>query len=98
MRRQRVRFSCGQYAALAGLDWLFRRVGVQNLGRSGQYHFAHHHRWLEQEDRSAKANRWHVTATARVANNGMEWNERHTSLAAWGKPPTCVEPVTGELA
>ncbi len=38
-----------------------------------------------------------VTATARVANSGMEWNDRHTSLTAWGKPPTCIDPVTGEL-
>jgi hypothetical protein len=39
-----------------------------------------------------------VTATARVANSGMEWNDRRTSLTSWGKPPTCIEPVTGELA
>ena len=45
----------------------------------------------------AEADRLLVTATARVANSGMEWNEGRTSLAAWGKPPTCIEPVTGEL-
>jgi len=38
-----------------------------------------------------------VTATARVANSGMEWNEQRTSLTVWGKPPTCIEPATGEL-
>jgi hypothetical protein len=38
-----------------------------------------------------------VTATARVANSGMEWNDRRTSLTAWGKAPTCIEPVTGQL-
>ncbi|MGO9202947.1 MAG: hypothetical protein ACLQM8_20705 [Limisphaerales bacterium] len=27
----------------------------------------------------------------------MEWNERRTSLTSWGKPPACIEPVTGEL-
>jgi hypothetical protein len=45
----------------------------------------------------ADADRLLVTATARVANSGMEWNERRTSLTVWGKPPTCIEPVTGEL-
>ncbi len=45
----------------------------------------------------ADADRLLVTATARVANSGMEWNDRRTSLTAWGKPPTCIEPVTGEL-
>ena len=38
-----------------------------------------------------------VTATARVANSGMELNNRRTSLTVRGKPPMCIEPVTGEL-
>jgi hypothetical protein len=45
----------------------------------------------------AEADRLLVTATARVANSGMEWNDRRTSLTVWGKAPTCIEPVTGEL-
>jgi len=38
-----------------------------------------------------------VNPTAPVANSGMEWNDRRTSLTGWGKPPTSIEPVTGEL-
>ena len=45
----------------------------------------------------ADADRLLVTATARGTNSGMEWNDRRTSLTAWGRPPTCIEPVTGEL-
>jgi hypothetical protein len=38
-----------------------------------------------------------LTAGARVANTGMEWNPRHTSLAQWGGAPTLIEPVTGRV-
>lgn len=36
-----------------------------------------------------------LAAGARVANTGMEWNERRTSLVKWGGQPTLIEPVTG---
>ncbi len=45
----------------------------------------------------ADATRLLLTTTARVANSGMEWNTRRNSLTAWGKAPTCIEPVTGQV-
>lgn len=36
-----------------------------------------------------------LTASARTANTGMEWNADRTTLENWGKAPTCIEPVTG---
>jgi hypothetical protein len=36
-----------------------------------------------------------ATATARVADSGMEWKNRGTSLTVWGKPPTCIPRRTG---
>ena len=38
-----------------------------------------------------------LTTTARVANSDMAWNAKRTSLTSWGKAPTCIEPVTGQL-
>lgn len=38
-----------------------------------------------------------LTASARVANSGMVWNEKRTSLTDWGKAPTVIEPVSGEV-
>lgn len=36
-----------------------------------------------------------LTATARVANTGMVWNENRTTLETWGKAPARIEPVLG---
>jgi len=36
-----------------------------------------------------------LTATARSANTGMEWNDKRTSLLNWGAAPTLIEPVKG---
>jgi hypothetical protein len=44
----------------------------------------------------ADASQLWLTATARVAHSGMEWNGQRTSLTAWGKAPTRIEPVTGQ--
>lgn len=38
-----------------------------------------------------------LTATARVANSGMEWNAKRTSLTKWGAAPTLIEPATGKV-
>jgi hypothetical protein len=38
-----------------------------------------------------------LTVTARVANTGMRWNEKRTSLESWGTEPACIEVVTGKL-
>jgi hypothetical protein len=38
-----------------------------------------------------------LTATARVANSGMQWNEGRTALEQWGKGPACIENVTGSI-
>jgi hypothetical protein len=45
----------------------------------------------------ASAARLLLTTTARVANSGLEWNGKRTSLIAWGKAPTRIEAVTGQL-
>jgi len=45
----------------------------------------------------ATARRLLLTATARVANTGMTWNAKRTSLEAWGQPPVCIETVQGRL-
>ena len=39
-----------------------------------------------------------LTATARTANTGMQWNEKRTSLEDWGTAPRLIEPVTGVVA
>lgn len=38
-----------------------------------------------------------LTATAKVANSAMRWNDKRTSLDDWGKPPACIEPVRGTI-
>lgn len=45
----------------------------------------------------ARSARMLLTATARVANSDMEWNEKRTSLAKWGGAPTLIEPVRGRV-
>ncbi len=45
----------------------------------------------------SRASRLLLTATARVANTGQQWDARRRSLDAWGKPPACIEPVRGTL-
>ncbi|MBM3859519.1 MAG: hypothetical protein FJ395_07715 [Verrucomicrobia bacterium] len=45
----------------------------------------------------AAASRLLLTVGARVANTGMVWNEKHTSLDKWGTAPTRIEPVTGTI-
>jgi hypothetical protein len=44
----------------------------------------------------AKASRLLLTATARVANTGMTWNEKRNSTEKWGTAPATIEPVKGE--
>lgn len=45
----------------------------------------------------ARADRLLLTAGARVANTGMEWNNTRTSLKDWGKPPVTAEPVRARV-
>ncbi len=45
----------------------------------------------------AQSSRMLLTASARVANSGMEWNRSHTELKQWGGSPTLIEPVTGRI-
>lgn len=45
----------------------------------------------------ARSNRMLLTAGARVANTGMEWNEARTALKQWGAAPSLIETVTGRL-
>lgn len=45
----------------------------------------------------AQSSRLLLTATARVGNSGMRWNDKHTSLDAWGSVPPVIEPVTGAV-
>ena len=46
----------------------------------------------------ATAARLLLTVGARVANTGMIWNEKRTSLDKWGNAPTRIEPVTGAVS
>jgi hypothetical protein len=45
----------------------------------------------------AKAQRLLLTTGARVANEGMKWNEDRKSLASVGTGPVMIEPVTGAV-
>jgi hypothetical protein len=45
----------------------------------------------------AAASRLLLTVGARVANTGMVWNDKRTSLDKWGTVPTRIEPVTGKI-
>ena len=38
-----------------------------------------------------------LSASARAANTGMQWNAKRTSLTDWGAAPTVIEPVTGTV-
>lgn len=45
----------------------------------------------------AASRRMLLAAGARVATTGMRWADDRHSLAEWGKPPMCIEPVTGRV-
>lgn len=45
----------------------------------------------------SRSGRLLITATARVANAGMQWNTKRTTLAKHGTLPACIEPVKGTL-
>lgn len=38
-----------------------------------------------------------LTAGGTVANTGMVWNEKRTSLVDWGKEPTVIETISGSV-
>ncbi len=38
-----------------------------------------------------------LVTTARVANQGMKWNDPRTTLLDWGAEPTVIEPVQGQI-
>jgi len=44
-----------------------------------------------------QADRLLLATTARVANSGMQWNVKRTTLEQWGTPPPCIEPVVGSV-
>ena len=44
-----------------------------------------------------QANRLLLTATARVANTGMQWDQARRSLASWGTAPARIEVVKGSV-
>jgi hypothetical protein len=45
----------------------------------------------------ARSDRMLLTASSRVANSGMKWNEAHTKLQNAGGSPTLIEPVAGTV-
>jgi hypothetical protein len=45
----------------------------------------------------SKARQLLLTTGARVANTGMKWDEKRTSLVAVGTGPVLIEPVTGAV-
>ncbi len=51
------------------------------------------------EDRPIRsASKLLLTAGSAVSNTDMRWNEKRTTLEAWGKPPVRIEPVAGAIA
>jgi hypothetical protein len=38
-----------------------------------------------------------LTTGTRVANSGMRWNEKRTSLTDWGRAPKLIEPIAGTV-
>ncbi len=44
-----------------------------------------------------KSSRLLLSATARVANTGIEWDEKRQTLPQWGTYPPTIEPVTGTV-
>ena len=38
-----------------------------------------------------------LNTAARMANTGMKWNEKRTTLESWGTAPTRIEPITGKI-
>jgi len=46
----------------------------------------------------ASSSRLLLTATARVGNTGMTWNDKRTTLPSWGAAPTRIEAVSGKIA
>ena len=38
-----------------------------------------------------------LSVGSRVANTGMQWNDKHDSLVEWGNAPTLIEPITGTI-
>jgi hypothetical protein len=45
----------------------------------------------------ALADKMLLTATSRVANTGMKWNDSGTTLAEQGGAPTLIDPVQGQV-
>jgi hypothetical protein len=45
----------------------------------------------------SRASRLLLTLGSRVENEGMRWNDRRSNLAAWGGPPTLIEPVISRI-
>jgi hypothetical protein len=45
----------------------------------------------------AQSPRLLLTATGRVANSGMQWNAKRTSLESWGKTPVRIEPIVATV-
>jgi len=50
-----------------------------------------------EAERVERASRLVLTATARVANTGQQWDARRRTLQRWGTPPACIEPVRGSV-
>ena len=45
----------------------------------------------------ARSRKMLLAVGARVANTGMKWDQKRTSLLDWGGPPTLIEPVAGTI-
>jgi hypothetical protein len=45
----------------------------------------------------SQSRRMLLTTGARVANTGMTWNEKRTTLTDWGSAPPSLEPVVGKV-
>ena len=45
----------------------------------------------------AASRRLLLTVCGRVGNTDMRWDDKRKTLEDWGKPPACIEPVTGSV-
>jgi hypothetical protein len=45
----------------------------------------------------ARSRKMLLAAGARVANTGMKWDRKRTSLLDWSGPPTLIEPAAGTI-
>ncbi|MCX7048975.1 MAG: hypothetical protein NTX50_26245 [Candidatus Sumerlaeota bacterium] len=83
--------------ALIGFVGATNRARLKNLSADAQTPFCAITLSALDDQPIARSRKLLLTATARVANSGMEWNDKRNTLAQWGNAPTRIEPVVATL-